>query len=326
MKIINKIISKNLLTIASLVIFTVTIFMISCQNEENIKESFPAVPGNYELSIDIDTTTRWFTLVIPEGYDPSIARPLVLAFHPGNANMAEFINAFKGFIDLAAEEKWLIAFPNGVNRTDNKTGDCLWNAVHCCGLPKFHNVDDVGFTQEIINLLNMEYNIDQNRIYATGRSNGGMLAHRLGAEIGTVFAAIAPIAAAGGGKYNDDFPEEILDPVVPVPVMMLHCLNDVNVKYYGGISSEGTRFDISYAQTAEIWIMNNSCNPGATDTTILEHENGKTWIVEFSTGCFNDAEVIAITSENCGHQIPRIANTGFDGQNAIFQFFKAHSK
>lgn len=287
--------------------------------------AYPTTPGKYELSIDMDTTTRWFTVVIPPEYDPAETRPLVLAFHPGNANMAEFYNALIQFLEYATAEKWIVVLPNGRNTTDNRTGECLWNAVHCCGLAYNQNVDDVGFVRKLVEKLQTEYKIDEKRIYALGRSNGGMLVHRLGAEMWDVFAAIAPFSATVGGTHDENSPLEIVDPSHPLPILMMHGLNDPVVKFFGGIGGDGVRTDLPFHDTALLWVENNGCDQMAADTTFIDTEKGKSWVVDFSN-CTDNAQVVAITVENSGHQLPRISNSGFDGSKAMFDFFKLHAK
>lgn len=301
-------------------------YLSSCNSEAELTSPEILIKaGTYEVSMKIDTTTRWYTLVIPTGYDHVQKRPLVLAFHPGNASMSDFYNALQGFRELAEEENWLMVFPNGSNTTDNRTSECLWNAVYCCGLPYTLNVDDVGFVKKLVETLQRDYKVDEKRIYATGRSNGGMLLHRLGAELWDIFAAIAPFAASAGGRFDDTSPEIILAPSHPLPILLMHGLNDASVKYNGGLSSNGIRYDISFEETAMLWVTNNGCDETVADTTIFDSDEGRTWVVDFSS-CQQGAQVMAITVENSGHQLPRVANSGFDGTVAIVQFFKSHSK
>ncbi len=298
------------------------IFFMMCQKEE-VNSDIPIKPGRYELSIKMDSVLRWYTIVIPTGYDHIQKRPLVLAFHPGDANMSDFYDALLGFLDSAEKENWLVVLPNGRNETDNRTGECLWNAVHCCGFPYVLNIDDVGFVRKLIDKLQKDYKIDKNRIYAMGRSNGGMLVHRLGAELWDVFAAIAPFNATAGGKFKESAPEMKLEPSHPMPILMMHGINDPVVKFYGGLSSNGIRYDISFAETTKIWLEANACDKTVSDTTFIDTDKGKTWIVDY-TDCSGGTQVVAIAVENCGHQLPRISNSGFDGTNAIVQFFKTH--
>ncbi len=309
-----------------IVLFLHVLLIYGCNSEDPVEEKIlPIESGTYEMSFETEMGLRWYTLIIPSGFNPNEDIPIVFALHPGTGNMTEFTVAMQGLIQAAEENTWMMIFPNGVNNTDNRSGDCLWNAIHCCGLPYRNNVDDVGFIQSLLEFLIEEYKIDEKRIYATGRSNGGMLVHRLGAELGHIFAAIAPFASPAGGIFEEGYEFSIIDPIHPVPILMMHGLNDISTNFSGGISNNMIRWDISFEETVNIWLNTNGCSMENIDSTVHNSDLGKSWILEYKD-CSNDANVIAIAVENSGHQIPRISNSGFDGQNAIAQFFKAHKK
>ncbi len=54
-----------------------------------------------------------------------------------------------------------------------------------------NNVDDVGFTRELLDDLAKVANVDGDRVFATGLSNGGIMAHYLASELSERIAAIA---------------------------------------------------------------------------------------------------------------------------------------
>ena len=55
------------------------------------------------------------------------------------------------------------------------------------------NIDDVGFISALIDLMIKDYNMDPNRVYMTGISNGAIMSYRLACEIPHKIAAIAPV-------------------------------------------------------------------------------------------------------------------------------------
>ena len=73
-----------------------------------------------------------------------------------------------------------------------------WNAGICCGRARDENVDDVGFVREIVKQLKTQLNVDPNRIFANGMSNGGMMSYRLACEMADTFRAIAAVAGTDG--------------------------------------------------------------------------------------------------------------------------------
>lgn len=56
-------------------------------------------------------------------------------------------------------------------------------------------VDDVAFVAALIDQLDGELAVDRERVFATGVSNGGMMAYWLAVERSDLVRAIAPVAA-----------------------------------------------------------------------------------------------------------------------------------
>lgn len=102
--------------------------------------------------------------------------------------------------------------------------------------------DDVGFTAAILDALEAQYCIDTNRIFATGKSQGGGLASLLACDP-TLSRRIAAFAPVAGSFYQTGF-GAVCDPYrVPiachpgrtnVPLLEIHGLADDTIAYYGG--------------------------------------------------------------------------------------------
>ena len=60
------------------------------------------------------------------------------------------------------------------------------------------NVDDVAFTRAILDDLETVARVDPRRVFATGMSNGAMMAYRVAAELSDRIAAIAPVGGPMG--------------------------------------------------------------------------------------------------------------------------------
>ena len=71
--------------------------------------------------------------------------------------------------------------------------------------------------------------VDRTRVYATGHSNGAMMAYRLGAEAADRVAAIAPVAGA--------MTVARFAPRRAVPVLHVHSVDDPRALYAGGVTS-----------------------------------------------------------------------------------------
>jgi polyhydroxybutyrate depolymerase len=55
-------------------------------------------------------------------------------------------------------------------------------------------VDDVAFLDALLDDLAGAYRVDPRRVFATGMSNGAMMAYRLASELSERIAAVAPVA------------------------------------------------------------------------------------------------------------------------------------
>jgi len=273
----------------------------------------------------VDTMKRWFKIIIPSGYDDSGEYPLLLAYHGGGLSMGFMFKNRKDLIERCEQENWVLVFPNGADFDDNR-GDATWNAIHCCGQARLYGVDDIGFTRKIVDTLKQELNIDDQRIYAIGGSNGGMLIHKIAAELPDIFAAVAENQGTAGGKRDTLDPIMVAKPKQPIPFIFIHGKNDQKVKFNGGWNSNqnATRYDISFNESIELWADNNGCNP-VPDTTIVQGLKGKVWILDFKD-CTSEMDIRGIVIENKGHGWPSLESSGFDGTNTSIDFLKKYSK
>ena len=85
----------------------------------------------------------------------------------------------------------------------------------------------MGFVLALLDDLAARTPVDRARIYATGLSNGSMMAYRLAAEASGRVAAVAGVA---GAMTLPRF-----SPARPVPVMHIHSVDDGRALYDGGL-------------------------------------------------------------------------------------------
>lgn len=82
-----------------------------------------------------------------------------------------------------------------------------WNcAPGLCGASAKANIDDCQFVLDIINWMKNNCTFNNNAIFCTGLSNGGMMCYRVAShpEVSKYIRAIAPIA--GSILYPAQFP------------------------------------------------------------------------------------------------------------------------
>ena len=98
---------------------------------------------------------------------------MIVDIHGYSSNSTNH-RALSDFDSIADEFSNYVSYPDGLTSqnpwdTDAHQG---WNAGWCCGRPASENIDDVGFIEEIVSISLEIYNIDSDRIYASGWSNG----------------------------------------------------------------------------------------------------------------------------------------------------------
>ena len=281
--------------------------------------------GDVERSIRMSGFTRTYVVHFPAGRPASRPLPLVVVFHGGGGN-ARNAARMTGMSARADREGFIVAYPNGTGPFQN--GLLTWNTWVCCGTAHQLHVDDVAFVRAMVQAITGEYLVDRKRIYATGMSNGGMMAYRLGCEAADLFAAIAPVAGA--------LDTESCKPSAPVSAIIFHGEADKHVPYQGGkptatIDRRHPRVDNPVSYAVDVFTRANGCalQPTRTKTGHVRHD-------VYST-CKNATAVELYSIEGQGHAWPggqkglRAGNvdpptTEISATNLMWDFFKAHPK
>lgn len=172
-------------------------------------------PGNDEKTISTADGERSYRINIPRDYELETPLPLVLGFHGNGSDGAEFQN-YTGLPTLPA----ITVFPDG----DEGDGKRSWQ-----GAPYASGADDVAFVADLLDSIESEHCIDLNRVYATGKSNGGGMVSVLACHLRDRFSAFAPVA---GAYYPQS--TEGCDYSTPTPMLAIHGTGDATMHYEGG--------------------------------------------------------------------------------------------
>lgn len=186
--------------------------------------------GNYDISLEFGGLQRSALVHVPAHSDGTVL-PLIINYHGGGGH-ARGQQDYTGMNQHADRYGYIVVYPNGTGRWSKRL--LTWNAGSCCGSAAHGQVDDVGFSLQLIDYLAERLPVDKTRVYATGFSNGGMMAYRLAVEAGDRIAAIAPVA---GGMVVNPF-----TPVRALPILHIHSVDDPRALYYGGL---GPRFPLT---------------------------------------------------------------------------------
>lgn len=299
------------------------------------------ISGTHKVSLNIGTEKRTMFVHIPKlALKSSKKTPLVIMFHGGGGH-AEGTSERYGMIDVSDKAGFICITPNGTGRFQKEIL-LTWNVGVGFGAAKKQNVDDIKFIDNIITQSIKKLNIDPDRVYLTGMSNGGFISYLAGACLSDKIAAIAPVCATIGGKggkgekfYQIPMPEE------PVSVCAINGGLDKHVPFKGGKQMRsflGTQHDkifISIANAIKFWVDANKCT---SEHKIEKIAGGKVIKTSFHSDV-TGADVILYKVKNGGHAWPgSIPFKGLYGKIAdkptndisaskkIWEFFKSHPK
>jgi len=283
-------------------------------------------PGDHTRKLTIAGRDRSYFVHVPRSYDGGKPVPVVLIFHGGASNAAQMVH-FCGLNEKADQEGFLAVYPSGSGRAEHVL---TWNAGNCCGYAQQEKINDVEFVRRVLDDLAGAAQVDADRVYATGMSNGAMMAYRLASELSDRIAAVAPV---GGPTGTDD-----CHPRRPVSVLHFHGTDDKFAPFMGGRGERSlsqTNFH-SVEHSVGRWIKANGCreNPDTRELPIQVQDGTsvtrKTW-----AGGKEGSEVVLIEIEGGGHtwpgRKPALLFLGKSTQNVsandlMWEFFVKHPR
>lgn len=284
-------------------------------------------PGTYEQATEFrfNGFRRTYLLHVPEGCDGSRPVPLVMAVHGAFSSAGE-MERFTGFSRMADREGFVALYPNGIGLFGWLRH---WNSGHCCAKAREAGIDDVGFLDAVLADVTGRLNIDAERIYLAGHSNGGMMTYRYAAERSGRIAAAAVVAGTIGGKPSAAEPEwRVPDPGSLVPIIAFHGTADPSVPYEGGPDLRGRGLTwISADASAQFWADRNGCPSPPSATTLYD---GRVQVMTWRP-CSGGATTTLYKLNGWGHAWPGPYFKGekepypgddFDAAAIIWDFFK----
>jgi polyhydroxybutyrate depolymerase len=255
-------------------------------------------PGDHTIALHHGGLQRSYIVHVPAPTGKPL--PAVINMHGGGGNAAGQ-QKYTQMDRLADREHFVVIYPNGAGRG---TRFLTWNAGTCCAYSTAHQIDDVGFIRAVVEDVARRTPLDRSRVYATGLSNGSMMAYRLAAEASDLVAAIAPVA---GSMVLVRF-----HPTLPVPVMHFHSVDDPRALYNGGLGppfpATSTRVDHPpVEQQLAKWIAHDGCRTTATVEKRLigkGQDAGNTAAKLVYAPCSSGANVVLWKLSGSGHVWP----------------------
>ena len=223
---------------------------------------------------------RKYLLYVPKTYDRSRPTPLLISLHAA-ALRPQAQMEISGWNQLADEHGFIIVYPSGSEIPR------VW-PMGLRSLPR-----DVKFISDLIDKLEAEYNIDPNRIYADGISNGGGMAFALSCKLSDRISAVGAVAAA------QNLPWDRCGDARPVPTVVFHGTADKFAPYLGGSSPVSPDpFPNIPDWTAQV-AQRNHCQGNPIEVRITPDVRRLAY-----SNCSQNADVVLYSIEGGGHAWP----------------------
>ena len=294
-------------------------------NEKSLTNNVNLVLPHQTKIIFHHLLKRQYLLYVPTNYTGVNPVPLVIVFH-GGPNTPENASGRFGVSEKAEEEGFIVAYANASEiMTDVwMLGYGLYTSNLFEELVRLW-IDEVGYVKKIIRKTQRQFNIDPDRIYLAGHSNGAMFAYLLASKLSNIVAAIASNGGYIGGHFKNYSMCTIPEPKNPVSIVIFHGKQDYVVPYNGGWTYDNSAYYKSVAEAVTFWVENNGCN-----TTPVTNDTFDITIDRYSGGTAG-TEVLVYSLKHKGHiwfggQPWEDPNPVISTTDEMWEFFKAHPK
>ena len=161
--------------------------------------------------INFDEKIREYYVSLPE--DTSKPFPMIINFH-GFLSHAMDQQGFSQMDNYAHQNGIGVIYPEGIKKS--------WNV----GKAILNDENDIGFVNALIDSVSLKYNIDSNRIYACGFSNGGTFSYELICGLSNKIAAFGSV----GGNFSIN-ENRLCNIEREIPLIHIHGTRDRLQKY-----------------------------------------------------------------------------------------------
>lgn len=279
-----------------LIFIYICLLSVSCDKTENSSDINEIEPTKELITttiyinqtVDGVDVKRPIIIQTPENINLSINYPVVFAFHGRGGTNTSWVNKLKSFTDNG---EFIGIYPQGYLES--------WNLG-----TEPSKADDVAFVNSIIEELKDYKNLNMNKLYAIGTSNGSGMVNKLGIHT-SHFKAIAPVVS----QLMESMP--ILENTKPVSVYQFNGAADTTIPINGG-----PRFGhifLDALKSAELWASKFQCDSPPEIKSINENT------LYIFKDCNGNKEIRYLRVENGQHNLyKQNPNLYID----IWEFFK----
>ena len=255
------------------------------------------------ICLQHDDIERCYDLLVP--VSASGPSPLVIDMHGWTSNSTTQ-KLISGFAGLARAHGFIVAWPRGVGASFNA-------GRRCCPPAAVRDIDDVGFLRALVADVSHDHDVDSNRIYSTGLSNGCAMTQR--------FAVEASDLVAAGSCMSLYLLVEAPADYSPVPLLEIHGTADAVVPYRADGADAFASLFGGALPNLEKWSILNDCVGDAV--TSAGPEPGSTYTTY--DDCKKGATVSLLTVEGAGHIIYIGIEADIDTAAAAWAFMSGFS-
>ena len=243
----------------------------------------PASAQVINKAVNVNGVSRLYLVYLPGDFSASENMPAMFHFHGGNGSPQSAIQ-FEDYRDLADQHRFVAVYPAALLDPDNCT---CWNGEG----PYDNGIDELGFADAMINAVVADYNVDPQRIYASGFSLGGSLMWDYACLMGDRFAAVGVVAA-----NMWEWTYQACGNAVQTNIIHILGTEDFYAPYVGN------QYSISVAQQNMHWVDINETSQDVIQTSLGNNVTQYFWPEADACHSYTHLRI-----QNGGHEWPSLA-------------------
>ena len=259
----------------------------------------PAKVDVAQHSIQMGLLARPYTTVSPQNIRPDEQLPVVIALHGlgGDANAMLNATDWRGAVE---RDRFIAVFPQGVANS--------WNMGPCCPPANLLQIDDFAYLDAVVTQVTTPPEVDAERLYLTGFSNGGIMSYAVVCARPGVYAALAPMS---GSNVSGCAPTQ------PISLLHQHGDPDTTVPFDGSLSFSQLLSAADFPpvpQSVAAWAAADRCPSTPTTSTDGNGIDKTEW-----SPCGDDTRVELVRLPGVGHAWLDLGN--YRALDAMLEFF-----
>lgn len=250
-------------------------------------------------SVQAGIIRREYLVVSPKRVEPGTRLPVVMALHGLGQDRNAMLNAadWRGAVE---RDRFIAVFPQGFANS--------WNMGSCCPPASLLAIDDQAFLDQVVGELTARPDVDPQRLYLSGFSNGAMMAYSAVCARPGVYAALGTIS---GSNISGCTPSE------PISLLHQHGDPDPVVPFDGQPSLTQLLSSADFPPvpaTIAAWAAADRCATPPEVTTESSGVERSTW-----SPCQDGTEVELVRLPGLGHAWPNMGE--YRGLDSMLAFF-----